>query len=104
MEGCKEVMQKERKRERKIRVTGREIQSQGRVPGKEGSLTGGLETGGCSAQELEIHPCAGSISPTDAILQPCVIFLVTHCSAWPTPSFWGTRSAASLIISFLLVS
>lgn len=97
-------MQREGKRERKIRVAGREIQSQGRVSGMEGSLTGGLETGGCSAQELKIHPCAGSIAPAGAVLHPCVIFLVTHRSAWPTSSFWGTRSVASLIVSFLLVS
>ena len=97
-------MQREGKRERKIRVAGKEIQSWGRVSGMEGSLTGDLDTGGCSAQELKMHPRARSIAPTGAILHPCVIFLVTHHSAWPAPSFWGTRSVASLIISFLLVS
>lgn len=62
-------MQREGKRERKIRVAGRQIQSRGRVSGMEGSLTGGLEPGGCSAQELKIYPCvpASAIFPGDTL-------------------------------------
>lgn len=93
-------MCREKGRERKIRVSGREIQSWGRVSGLEGSLAGGLGTVGCSAQALKIHPGAGSTCAAPM----CHLSGDTLQCLASTVLLGGARSVASLITSFLLVS